>query len=141
MNTEFFSQINWLAVLVASLAYFMIGAIWYSKAVFGSKWAALVKLDMSDPNLKKGMGKMMAATFFLVLLTTFGLALFIVKINFGVNLLYGIEIGLLTGICYASTAVSINYVYENKPFSLYLINNGYHVVGHVLAATILIMWR
>jgi hypothetical protein len=124
MNTEFFSQINWLAVFVASLAYFMIGAIWYSKAVFGSKWAALVKLDMSDPNLKKGMGKMMAATFFLVLLTTFGLALFIVKIKFGVNLLYGIEIGLLTGICYESNAVSINYVYENKPFSHYLKNKG-----------------
>lgn len=141
MNTEFFSHINWLAVLVATLAYFMIGAIWYSKSVFGSMWARLIKLDMSDPNLKKGMGKMMAATFLLVLLTTFGLALFIVKINFRAHFIYGIEIGLLTGLCYASTAVSINYVYENKPLALYFINNGYHIIGHVVAATILIMWR
>lgn len=141
MNTEFFFHINWLAVLVATLAYFMLGAIWYSKSVFGSMWARLIKLDMSDPNLKKGMGKMMAATFLLVLLTTFGLALFIVKINFKANFIYGIEIGLLTGLCYASTAVSINYVYENKPLALYFINNGYHIIGHVVAATILIMWR
>jgi hypothetical protein len=62
-------------------------------------------------------------------------------INFDDNLLYGIKLGLLTGFAFAATAVSINYVYENKPSNLYLINNGYHVIGHVLAATILVLWR
>jgi len=55
--------------------------------------------------------------------------------------LYGIKLGLLTGFAFATTAVSITYVYENKPSNLYLINNGYHVIGHVLAATILVLWR
>lgn len=140
MNVEIFSEINWLALLVATLAYFMLGAIWYSKAVFGKKWIELVKLDMNDPNLKKGMGKMMAATFFLVLITCLGLALLIVKFDF-VGFFASIKLGLLTGICFATTAVSINYVYENKPAGLYFINNGYHVFGHVLAAVILVLWR
>jgi len=141
MSTEIFSHINWLAVLVATLAYFMLGALWYSKALFGKSWATMVKLDVSDPNLKKGMGKMMMISFLLMAITCIGLALLIVKVNFGDDYMYGIKIGLMTGVCYASAAVSINYVYENKPTMLYVINNGYHVLGHVIAATILIMWR
>ena len=141
MNMEVFSQMNWLAVLVAALAYFMLGAIWYSRALFGKQWATLVKLDTKDPNLKKGMGKMMASTFILILIVCSGLELLIVKFNFEEQVMYGIKLGLLTGLTFATTVVSINYVYENKPTNLYLINNGYHVVGHVLAAAIIVLWR
>ena len=132
---------NWLAILVATLAYFVLGALWYSKALFGSKWAALLKLDVNDPMHKKSMGKMMAGSFVLMLVACIGLSILIVKVNFDSDYLYGIKIGLLTGICYASTAVGINYVYENKPTALYFINNGYHIAGQVIAATILVMWR
>ena len=140
MNTEILSQINWYAVLVAALTYFVLGALWYSKALFGTKWAKLIKLDVNDPNLKKGMGKMMAASFVLMLITSFGLSLLIVKFDF-IGLVSGIKMGFVTGLCFATTAVSINYVYQNKPGGLYLINNGYHILGHMLAAAILVMWR
>lgn len=141
MNAEVFSHLNWWAVLVASIAYFILGAIWYSKALFGTKWAQLIKLDLNNPDLKKGMGNMMAATFVLIFVVCFGLALLIHMINFGDNFSYGIKLGLLTGIAFATTSVSINYVYERKPSNLYLINGGYHVVGHVIAATIIVLWR
>ena len=141
MNTDFLSHVNWLAVLVAAVAYFMLGALWYSKALFGTKWAQLLKLDMSNPDLKKGMGGMMISTFVLILVTCFGLATLIVKVGFAQEVGYGTKLGLLTGLAFATTAVSINYVYERKPTNLYLISNGYHVVGHVIAATILVVWR
>jgi hypothetical protein len=140
MNTEIFSQVNWLAVLVATLAYFMLGALWYSKILFGAKWASLVKLDMNNPDLKKGMGKMMAGSFVLMLIVCTGLALLIVKFDF-IGLGAGIRMGMLTGLCFATTAVSITYIYENKPSGLYLITNGYHVLGHVIAAIIIVLWR
>ena len=63
MNTAIFSHLNWWAILVAAVAYFILGAVWYSKALFGTKWAQLIKLDTNNPELKKGMGKMMASTF------------------------------------------------------------------------------
>jgi len=141
MNTAIFSHLNWWAILVASIAYFILGAIWYSKALFGAQWARLVKLDTSNPDLKKGMGKMMASTFLLIAIVCFGLSVIIHMINFDDNFLYGIKLGLLTGIAFATTAVSITYVYENKPANLYFINSGYHVIGHILAATIIVMWR
>ena len=141
MNTEIFSHLNWWAILVAALAYFILGAAWYSKALFGTKWAQLIKLDTNNPDLKNGMGKMMASTFILIFIVCFALSLLIHMIGFEDNFLYGIKLGLLTGFAFATTAVSITYVYENKPSNLYLINNGYHVIGHVLAATILVLWR
>ena len=59
MNNELLSDINWLAVLVAALAYFILGAIWYSKALFAPKWAKLVGLEMNSEANKKGLGAMM----------------------------------------------------------------------------------
>jgi len=141
MNTDFIGHLNWLAILVATAAYFVLGALWYSKALFGTKWAQLVKLDMNDPNLKKGFAGMMVSTFVLMLIICFGLEVLIVKINFAQELMFGIKLGLLTGLAFATTAVSINYVYEKRPSNLYLINNGYHVLGHVIAASILVLWR
>jgi len=141
MNTAIFSDINWLAVLVATLAYFMLGAAWYSKALFGSKWAALVKLDTSDPNLKKGMGKMMLGSFVLMAIACVGLALIIYRVQAPVEILSGIKIGLLAGICFATTAVSISFIYESKPAGLYWIDCGYHVLGLVIASVIMVMWR
>ena len=140
--SNLFSHIgNWWAILVAAIAYFILGAIWYSKALFGSKWAKLVNLDVSNPDLKKGMGGMMLSTFVLILIVCFGLSLLVNMIKFDDNFLYGIKLGLLTGFAFATTAVSISYVYERKPADLYFINNGYHIIGHVIAATIIVLWR
>ena len=59
MDTSVFSHINWLAVLAAAVAYFMIGGLWYSKVLFGSKWASLTGLDMNDPEKNKGVAQLM----------------------------------------------------------------------------------
>ena len=140
MNTEIFSNINWLAVLVAAIAYFILGAIWYSKALFGSKWAAVVGLNMNDPDKSKGMAKMMIGTLVLILVTCIGLALFVNRLDLSV-LSSGLRLGAITGICFATTAVSISFIYESRPTALYFIDCGYHLAGHLIAAIILVLWR
>jgi len=140
MNTQIFSDINWLAVLVAAIAYFMLGAVWYSKALFGTKWAALVGLDTNDPNKSKGMAKMMAGTFVLILITCMGIAMLVTRMDLSV-LPSALKLGLITGIGFAATAVSISFIYESRPTALYFIDCGYHLAGHLIAAIILVLWR
>jgi len=140
MNTEIFSLINWLAVLVAAIAYFMLGALWYSKSLFGSKWATAVGIDMNDPNKGKGMGKMMTGTFLLIIVTCIGIALLVNRIDL-VSVASGLKLGLITGLCFATTAVSISFIYESRPTALYFIDCGYHLAGHLIAAIILVLWR
>lgn len=140
MNTTLFSNLNWLAVLVAALAYFILGALWYSKVLFGTKWAALVGVDMNDPNKGKGLGQMMGGTFVLIAITCIALALLVNRMDLFI-LSSGLRLGAITGLCFATTAVSISFIYERRPTALYFIDCGYHLVGHLAAAIILVMWR
>jgi len=40
MSFDTLNDLNWLAVIVAALAYFVIGALWYAPPVFGKAWMA-----------------------------------------------------------------------------------------------------
>lgn len=141
MNFSLFSNIQWLALFVAALAYFVLGALWYSKVLFGHKWATLVKLDINDPNLRKGMVERMIGSFVLMFIACLGLAILVARINPPVEFLSGVRIGLLAGICFAATTLSISFIYENKPKGLYFIDGGYHILGLLIASIIIVTWR
>ncbi|MBC7949830.1 MAG: DUF1761 domain-containing protein [Chitinophagaceae bacterium] len=140
MNTTLFTDINWLAVLVAAIAYFALGAIWYSKLLFAPKWASLVGLNMNSTDKSKGFAGMMVASFVLILITCIALAILVVRMDLFI-LGSALRLGALTGICFATTAVAISFIYESRPLALYFIDCGYHVAGHLVAAIILVMWR
>jgi Protein of unknown function (DUF1761) len=140
MDTSIFSHINWFAVLVAAVAYFMIGGLWYSKVLFGSKWASLTGLDMNDPEKNKGVVQLMISSFIMMLVTCIGLALLVARMDLFI-LSSGLKLGMITGICFAITAIAITYMYERKPVALYAITCGYHFIGNIAAAVILVLWR
>jgi hypothetical protein len=138
MNTDIFSHINWLAVLVAAVAYFAVGGIWYS-FLFRNAWIRLTKVDMNDPNGKKGIGGIMFTSFILMLVASIGLALFINRIdNWG--WMPGLKTGLIAGVCFCATAISNSYLYEKRPSGLHLINNLYNIVGCSVAGIIIAVW-
>ncbi len=41
-------EINWLAVVLATVASMVIGSVWYTPKVFGNAWMKLAKLDKKD---------------------------------------------------------------------------------------------
>ena len=139
MNTEVFTHISYLHVLVAALGYFLLGSIWYS-VLFGKKWIAYTGIDINDPEAKKGMATVMITSFLLMVLCSFGLAILEYKLQIG-SCIPAIKLGLLTGVCFSLTAISISLVYEKKPFGLHLINGGYNILGSVIAAVILAWWH
>ncbi|MEO6406956.1 MAG: DUF1761 domain-containing protein [Ferruginibacter sp.] len=139
MNTEFLSEINWLAVFVATLAYFFLGAIWYSKILFANKWIELTKVDASNPDATKGMGGIMLASALLMFVTCIALAILRSYLDIG-GWMSGLKLGLLTGICFGTTAISISYLYEKRNTGLHLINGGYTTLGNVIAAIIICCW-
>jgi hypothetical protein len=139
MDASFLSDINWLAVLVAAIAYFLLGAVWYS-FLFQKQWIKLQNINVNDPEIKKGMATTMFTSFLLMLLATIGLALLVERLDL-YSAISGIKIGLLTGVCFSLTAISITYLYTRKPVGLHFIDGFYHVVGQVIAGVILCMWR
>lgn len=139
MNTSLFSDINWLAVLVAAVAYFAVGGLWYSKILFANSWVKYSGVNMSDPNARKGVAQIMLTSFFLMVVVSVGLALLITRIQAS-GWMTGLKIGLITGICFSAAAISISYLYEKKPMGLHLINGLYNIVGSAVAGMIIAAW-
>ncbi len=140
MNTELLSHLNWLAVLVAAVAYFAVGGLWYSKILFVKPWLKYTGLDPNAPGAKKGVGQIMFTSFILMVITVIGLAIFLSKVGPS-SWMSGAKTGLVAGFCFSAMSLSICYVYEKKPLGLHLINGAYHVVGCIVAATILSVWH
>ena len=139
MNTEFLTSISWLHVFAAAIGYFVLGALWYS-ALFKKQWIIHSGVNVDDPNAKKGIGAIMVTSFILMFICSLGLAILITKLQIG-SLIPAVKLGMLTGICFSMTSISISYIYEKKPLGLHMINGGYNLCGCIIAAIILACWH
>ena len=136
-----FDYLNWPAIAVAALAYFALGSLWYSKVLFVKRWIADLKLDVTDPNAKKGMGMMFGGSLVLMFVQSLAIAILAERLHIrGIGWMGGLKLGALTGCCFCAASVGVNYLYEKKPLSLFLINGGYAIVGNIIAAVIICSW-
>ncbi|MBK7172231.1 MAG: DUF1761 domain-containing protein [Bacteroidales bacterium] len=132
------SNINWLAVLVSTLSFYGIGAIWYSPLLFGKIW--MKELNMSpDAPKNANMAKIMSFTFILSLIMVTNLAFFLADPKVGAS--EGALYGFLTGFGWVAMAMTLNALYEMKGWRYMLINAGYMVVGFTLSGFILGAWK
>jgi Protein of unknown function (DUF1761) len=137
-----FDYLNWPAILVAAVAYFALGALWYSPVLFSKKWIAYLKLDINDPNAKKGMGLMFGGSFVLMLVQSIAIAILAERLAIhGNGWMSGLKLGLLTGCCFGAATIGINYLYEKKPLGLFLINGGYAILGNIIVGIIICSWK
>ena len=137
-----FDYLNWPAIAVAALAYFALGALWYSKALFAKRWISDLKIDVNNPDAKNGMGMMFGGSLVLMFVQCLALAILAGRIeNITYTWMSGAKLGALTGFCFCAAAVGVNYLYEKKPCSLFLINAGYAIVGNIIAGIIICCWQ
>ncbi len=76
MMMQIFKDINWIAVLIGAIGYFMLGALWYS-FLFQKKWIAYNKIDINDPNGKKGVGIIMVGSFIMMFICSAAIAVLV----------------------------------------------------------------
>jgi hypothetical protein len=135
------SALNYWAILVSGLAYWIIGSVWFS-AIAGRVWSAELEkhgVKIKQPTKSELITKLMT-TFVLNVLLAFGLAVFIYTSGI-VRLQGGIKVGLVAGICFSFATIAIAYTWESRSIRLLLIDAGYALVGIVTASVILTLWR
>lgn len=131
--------VNWIAVLVATIAGYALGAVWYSPLLFVKPWLA----DLGKQREEMGkMGPAMTVGFIATLVTAVTIELVLSKFYAGtVTMMTGIKVGLLLGVgVYAVTLLS-DYMYANYPRRLFAINAGYRVLMMTIMGAILGAWR
>ncbi len=138
MFQETLSNLPWLQILVAAVAYFALGAIWYG-ALFSKAWVRGHNVNTSDPNLKKGTAGIMITSF--VVLVAICIALSIVlKIGYVTDAEHAIKWGAFLGFGFSFTSIAMTFLYLKKPITVYLIDGLYHVIGLIIASLILTLW-
>lgn len=55
-------DLNWWAVIGATLSTFVVGGVWYSVGVFGKKWGKLVGMTVKEMNSSEGMAERYSMT-------------------------------------------------------------------------------
>ncbi|MFD4672761.1 DUF1761 domain-containing protein [Lentzea sp. NPDC058450] len=140
MNLSVLGDLNWLAVVVATIAYFGLGAVWYAEYAFGRAYQRASGQDLSPPE------KRSAAVVAVPLLTCFVITLATAMIGHASstdNIMEGILLGLVVGIGVALPVRMVTGSYDMTkpaPLTFAAIGAGYHIVGLTLAGAILGQW-
>jgi len=128
-------SINWLSVVVAALAGFVVGGLWYGP-LFQKPWMAA-----SGMTKEKGAQGNMVLTFggayVLNLLGAIGIAILLGDHR---SLLLGVHTGAFAAFFFIATALGVVYLFEQRPFKLWLINAGYQIVNFAAMGAIIGAW-
>ncbi len=140
MNPDF-TALNYLAIAVAALATFFLGALWYT-ALFGKMW---LKLNAYTEEKMKEMharhpppvffGVMLAAYFVIALV--FAVLAQVLKIDtWASGMIFGYWLWII------AAAIQITgHISSDRHWGIYFINMGYQIIYLIMMGTIIGAWR
>ena len=131
-------HVNHLAVIVSALILWLLGAIWYSPALFAKPWMAA--LGIVPGGAKKGLATGMISSLVGDILLAFALLHFVLwsgAASYG----EGCFVGFLCWLGFFAATQFPQGIYEGRPLRLFAINSGYWLVGLVIIGGLLAVWR
>ncbi len=132
-------HINHLALLVSAIVQWLLGAIWYSPALFAKPWMTMVGIQPGAAK-KSSMIVGMIASFIGSLVLSFVLAHFLLWAG-ATTLGWGALIGFIVWTGFIAAPLVAQYIYESRPFNLFAINTGYWLLALVISGGLLAVWH
>ena len=128
---------NYVAVFVAALAYWLLGAVWFA-LLFIKPWMALENIT---PEQASGVSPVApyVISFILNLVIAFVLAQLCAWRNAN-TAARGAALGVLIWIGFLGPVTYTTYMYEMRPKQLFAINEFYPLVGLCFVGAILGTW-
>jgi Protein of unknown function (DUF1761) len=131
-------HMNHWAVLVSALILWLLGAAWYSPALFAKPWMAALGIVPDGP--KKGLALGMISSLIGDLLVAFVMLHLIVWSEAG-SFGAGAFVGFLCWLGFFAATQFPQGIYESRPGKLFAINAGYWLVGLLIVGGLLASWR
>jgi hypothetical protein len=134
---DFFGDLNWLAIVVATVAWFAFSAIWYSVPPLSGAWQRAAKVEMT------GDGPPLALLFIPTLIGYFVTTVVIALIAKGIGateVMDGVWLGVALGVGFGAVGALVNQVYERKGSSYWLINGINAIIAYSIVAVIVTLW-
>lgn len=135
MEEVSFASVNWLAIIGATIAAFLIGGIWYGP-LFAKAW--MNAGNFTEEVLKgRNMGKVFGLSLLMMFIASVNLEMFIGPQG---TASYGAIAGLLAGFGWVATFLGVIYLFEKRSGKLFFINAGYCIVTLTIMGAILGNW-
>ncbi len=140
MSFDTLGDLNWLAIIVAAIAYFAVGALWYSPVAFGNTWmeAGGLTLEGEGPGAAIYVVPLIGS-----LLSAIALGM-LAEATETDTLGEGLVLGVVAAVGFAFAISLVTATFEStkpKPMVWGAINAGYHMVGILIAAAIIGAWQ
>jgi len=130
---------NHVAVWVAAIVHFIIGAGWYT--VLGPTWlAAIGKTEAQIKAEQPNMAIPLIIAFAVAVVIAYTLAWLLPKLG-AQSAAGGAKTGATLALALIATTIAMNYGFEARSISLWLINAGYMVVGMAAMGAIIGGWK
>ena len=142
MSTELLGQINWLAVIVAAILYFAIGAVWYMPfSPTGRAWMTAMGFVEHPQGEWPSQAIYLAPLlgYVLVAVVTATLARALKVQTLGGGLVLGVALWLGFGLPYWMLA-SIFNPHAKRPGTLIGVQSSYHLIGMLVVGAVVGAW-
>ncbi len=130
-------EVNWLAVLIAALAKFAIGGVWYAPPAFGPRWGALV--GVTPAAFKARMVPAMTTDLAASLVLAWILAN-VLQFTGASGLIPGVRVSFFLWLGFVATPLLSTTVYEGRPIALFSINASYWLVSMLIMGGLIGSW-
>lgn len=125
-----FGSVNYLAVLIGGIASLVVGFVWFLPQIFGNQW--MQEIGKTQAEIEEGANPILFAYAFAA-----GLILALMIALLGVDSVgEGIQFGVIIAIA-ASMYQAMNFIFEGRSRTLWLIYFGYALVLGIVIGAIL----
>jgi len=134
-------EINYWAVLIATASSMVVGSIWYTPKVFGTRWARLAKVDMDRPGASAVLPIVVTVIVSFVTAWVLAGAVAIAWHFYGGSFLVSAVVtGLLLWGGFTAARFITHDAFEGRPGALTVMNVAHELVTIVVMALIIGVW-
>jgi hypothetical protein len=126
-------NVNLVAVFLAALAFFAVGALWYG-VLFGKPWQR--ETGITEPPQGAQVMTVMGLTFAFELLVCLMLGHTIARTSPAPHVIMMMAVGF--GLTIMTPAIGINYLHQRRSLTLFLIDAGHFAVGMAAAGAVFV---
>jgi hypothetical protein len=132
-------DVNYWAVVIATISTMIVGSVWYTPKVFGNYWMRVAKVDMEDRNAVISIITTLIVSFISAWVLAMATQVAWMALG-GSYLLVALLTGILLWAGFTAARFITHDAFEGRPAGLTILNIAHELVTIVIMALIIGVW-
>lgn len=132
-------NVDYLWIFIAAVSQMILGSLWYSPILFGRQWMKLVGVNEKEiKQVSADMKKLYMASIIVSIVSAYVMAVFIQNLGI-VTATGGAQLGFWVWLGFIGTSSAQGFIFspKKKSWSLYVLENGYMLIGFMIMGAII----